>query len=137
MLKELIALNEEVMSYDMTRNVNRTASSIRKNLKSYFERKEQVVVKTIGPFEASFTIDFNYWMRPETILEVHKEFVDAIKASDINGHIHAIEDGNSTGEHYVEAMLGGIKRGMKISAEAFFPTMEYVVKWKQIIKKKK
>jgi len=138
MLKELLALNESAeVSREMQTNFNRTAAAVRKTLKPWFENKEQVRVEVLSEKSAKFLIEFNYWMRPETIVDVHNEFEEAIKKADVNGHIQSIEEGNSTGEHYVEAMLGGLKPGMKVKAEAFFPTMEKIVTWQIVTRRPK
>jgi hypothetical protein len=139
MLKELLALNEEAtVSREMQQNFNRTATAVRKVMKPYFEQKEQVRVTPLSEKSAKFAIEFNYWMRPEAIVEAHNEFEDAIRKSDENGHIQTIREGDSTGEHYVEAMLGGLRRGMKAPViEAFFPTMEKIVTWSVVTRRPK
>ena len=138
MLKELLALNESAeVSREMQTNINRAATAIRKTMKPWFENKETLSVQTLSENSAKFTIEFNHWMRPETILDANEEFEDAIKKSDVNGHIHKIEEGNSTGEHFVEALLSGLRPGMKVKVEAFFPTMEKIVTWKIVTRRPK
>jgi hypothetical protein len=138
MLKELLALNESAeVSREMQQNFNRTAAAIRKELKPFFEQKETVKVEVLSPNSAKFTIDFNYWLREETIRDVHQEFEDAIKKSDVNGHIQSIEEGNSHGDQYVEALLSGLRRGMKVKVEAFFPTAEKIVTWQIVTRRPK
>ena len=131
MLKELLRLAEEstAVSKEIQSNINRTAKAIRTELKSYFEQKEQVRVEVVAPNKAIFGIEFNRFMHPEDIVEMHKDLVDAIKKADVDGHVFKIEDTGSSGEGTVEAILGGLRRGMKVIPEAFFPTVEYTVTW--------
>lgn len=139
MLKELLRLAEEstAVSKEIQSNINRTAKEIRTGLKSYFERKEQVRVEVLAPNKAIFMIEFNRWMSSEDIVEMHKDFVDAIKKADTNGHVFKIEDTGSSGEGTVEVLLGGLRKGMKVIPEAFFPTVEYTITWTIVSSRKK
>jgi len=136
MLKELLSIieAEETISPEMQKNFNRTAVSIRKAMKPWVEQREVLSVATTGQNKATYTIEFNHWLREETIGEVCKEIEDAIKKSDVNGHIHKIED-HSSGEQSVEALLSGLRRGMKLVPEAFFPTIEFVVTWQIVTRR--
>lgn len=59
----------------------------------------------------------------------------AITSADKEGYISSIEIGEvSVGENFVEAILSGLRPGMPVIAEAFFPTISYEVKWKNIMK---
>jgi hypothetical protein len=74
-------------------------------------------------------------MHPEDIDAVDDDFKFALKQADVDGHIFKLEVGNATGSHFVEAMISGLKPGMTVKAEAFFPTLEYEITFKQIMKK--
>lgn len=139
MLKELLALNESVEpTPDIKKKISRTLKAITAALKPYCEVKgETVKVTVLAPNKAQFTIDFKHWMRPETIHDVNEEFEAAIKKSDEEGHIHKISVGDAAhGDHYIEALLSGLRPGMKLTAEAFFPTAEFEVTWKQVTTRK-
>jgi hypothetical protein len=138
MLKELLALNEDVaVSREMQTNINRTTKAVKAEIKRYSERKEQVELTIQAPNKATYLIEINRYMHPEDIVAMHKDLVDAIRSSDENGHIHSVEDTGSTGEHAAEAVLTGLRKGMKVLPEAFFPTVQYTVTWKQIVSRGK
>lgn len=139
MLKELLALREEtdVVSKEMYTNISRTTKAVKTEIKRYSEQKEQVIVKVDAPNKATYLIEFNRYMDPKDIVSMHKDLVDAIKASDVNGHIQSIEDTGSSGEGTVEAILGGLRKGMKVLPEAFFPTVQYTVTWQIVTRRPK
>lgn len=139
MLKELLALREEtdVVSKEMYTNINRTTKAVKTEIKRYSEQKEQVIVTVDAPNKATYLIEFNGYMDPADIVSMHKDLVDAIKASDVNGHIHSVEDTGSSGEGTVEAILGGLRKGMKVLPEAFFPTVQYTVTWQIVTRRPK
>jgi hypothetical protein len=111
---------------------------VRSEMASYFRHKPapKLSVTVDSPYKATVTIDFQNWMRPETIDDVDEMFKDALKRADVNGHIHQLEVGAAHGSEFVEAMLSGLKPGMSLKAEAFFPTLEYVITFKQIVSKR-
>lgn len=111
---------------------------VRSEMASYFRHKPapKLSVTVQKPYEATVTIDFQNWLRPESIDDADKMFKEALKDADVNGHIHKLEVGAAHGSEFVEAMLSGIKPGMTIKAEAFFPTLEYVITFKQIMSRR-
>lgn len=134
MLKELLRLTEEstAVSKEMQLNITKTRIALEKELKSWFERGEKVQVQATSANSARYTIEFNYWMRPETILDVAKTAEEVVRAAKIPGELFKVEV-DHTGEYAVEAMLGGIRRGIMIKSEAFFPDFEIDVIWKNIV----
>ena len=139
MLQELLRLAEEstAVSKEIQSNISRTTKALKIALKSYFEQKEQVRVEVVAPNKAIFGIEFNHFMDSKDIVEMHKDFVDAIEKADVNGHVFKIEDTGSSGEGTVEAMLSGLRKGMKLIPEAFFPTVEYTVIWTVVTRRPK
>ena len=139
MINDLLRLLEDhpVISHEMRTNFNRTATKIRQQLKPFLSNKEALQVEVLAENSVKYSIEFKHWMRPEEILDMHNVCEQAIRGADINGHIQAIEEGNSTGEHFVEAMLSGLRPGMKLKVEAFYPTMEKIVTWKVVTSRKK
>lgn len=136
-LVQLHEVNMATVSNDIDKYAKRTERAINAALKSWFEvRGERVVVNKEAENVFRFVIDFNHWMRPSTIADVYREFEDAIKRSDKEGHMKSVEQGNSVGDEFVEAMLSGLRPGMKLTAEAFFPTLEYVVTWQVVTRRK-
>lgn len=139
MLKDLLALREEApsVSNEMYQNINKTRVALEKGLKSWFEQKEQVKVEVLSANSAKYTVEFNYWMRPEMIEDVGKTAEEIVKAAKIPGEVFKI-DVDGTGPEYVEAMLGSLRKGMKpIRVEAFFPDLYITVTWKNIVSRGK
>lgn len=137
----LVQLHEADMatvSNNIDKYAKRTERAINDALKSWFEiRGEKVVVTKEADNVFRFTIDFKHWMRSSTIADVDREFEDAIKRSDKEGHMKSVELGNANGDEFVEALLSGLRPGMKVIAEAFFPTLEYVVTWTVVTRRAK
>lgn len=105
---------------------------------SYFRHKPapKLSVTVQKSHEATMTIDFQNWLRSEAIDDADKMFKDALKDADVNGHIHSLEVGAAHGSEFVEALLSGLKPGMNVKSEAFFPTLEYVITFKQIVSRR-
>ena len=133
-------LNEVTGTFDpsFAKYLKKAEGAVRSELKSYFKHKPspKLEVTFEKPFEARVTLDFQQWLHPGDIDAVDEDFADALKKADVNGHIHKLEVGNAHGSHFVEAMISGLKPGMTVKAEAFFPTLEYVITFKQIISKR-
>lgn len=123
---------------DFAKYLRAAEKRVRTEMASYFRHKPapKLTVTVQGTHEATMTIDFQNWMRPETIDDADDMFKDALKGADVNGHIHKLEVGNAHGSHFVEAMLSGLKPGMNIKSEAFFPTLEYVITFKKIMSRR-
>jgi hypothetical protein len=95
----------------------------------------KISMTVTGEFSAKVHADMNLWMRPESMESVWEDTLYAIEKADDAGHIKSItEDGS--GPEYSEAILSGLRPGMKLTAEAFFPVIGYEIEWKKIISKK-
>jgi hypothetical protein len=132
----LEAIETGQLAPDVAKKAARVQKSIQTHLKSWLTHGEKVQVTALGSHKVSFRIDFKYWMRSSTIDDVDEEFKYAITKSVDADHVFSIEIGASTGPEFVEAMLSGIRPGMLLHAEAFFPEIEYIVTWKQIVSRK-
>lgn len=115
------------------KKMNKVVKAFTTELKR-FDKSAKVEVTTDGPFKATVVAELNHWMRPEDINAMWEDLTDAVKKADDNGHIHSLEE-HGSGEEFVEALLSSLKPGMKLKAEAFFPTVGFKITWKQIIKK--
>lgn len=72
-------------------------------------------------------------MHPEDVEAVCSDITDTIYDADVDGHINKLEEDGS-GPQYAEALLQGLKPGMKpIMVEAFFPTFIWEITCKNII----
>lgn len=100
-----------------------------------WDKSARVEIEPLGPFNARITSDLNRWFDVEDIKIIWEECKSAIEKADTAGDIFKIEE-NGSGEHFVEALLSGLRPGMPVVAEAFFPTIGFDIKWKQIINRK-
>lgn len=135
MLKHLLHLNEELDALPK-KYAARIEKSIRKNLASALENA-RLTVTPLGSHQARFTIDVQHAMYPKDHMQLDKDFSQAIWSADDEGHIHLIVDGfGAYGYNFAETVMMSLQPGMIVRAEAFFPTLEHVVTWKNIVKRK-
>ena len=129
-------LTEAEFTPDVAKKVKRAENKIKSALKSYMNHKEKLVTVCESPNKVRFTVDFNRWYHPEDIDYMNDEFEDALKSLKSDDNIHSIETGNSHGSEFVEALLSGLHPGMApVQVNAFFPTVEFVVTYKTMLKK--
>lgn len=136
-LDEMKLLEAAEPSPQVKKYVSRIVRKIKEDLKSYMTNKEQLEVEQLTPFSCRFTIEFNHFMHREDIEWMHKDIIDAIKRADEEGDMFSYDDEGSTGSEYVAAVLSGLRPDSKVNPRAFFPTVVYTVKWKEVIRKKK
>lgn len=127
-------LTESVLQDSVSKKANRALSASKKALKSF--GKFKVEMNVLSPLSVEIVVEFQQWLREESIQDAYDKFIYAIKQSDTDGHIEKIEDGNGNGPKFVEALLSGLRPGYKVIAEAFFPTLAYEVTWKNVVTKK-
>lgn len=127
-------LNEmsPVLTPVISKKATRTFNTVKKESKRF--GKANAEMKVLSETSVRIDLDFQHWMRPESIDDAYDELSYAIKKVDVEGHIHSLDEVGH-GAEFVEALLTGLKPGMKLSAEAFFPTLSFEIKWKNIIKK--
>lgn len=101
-----------------------------------FDKKAKVEVEVLGPFSVRIQSDLTRYMHPMNMDGMWEDLKDAIEKADTEGHIFKLEE-DGTGEHFVEAILQGLRPGMEVKAEAFFPVVGFTIKWKQIVSSKK
>ena len=130
MLKEAVELAPLPKKY-----ASRAERYIRSELGSAM-KSAKLAVTPEGTHKAKFVLDFDRAVRPNDLKAIDEDFRDMIRASDKEGHIHSLEEGDGTaGAEFGEALLYSLRPGMVVRAEAFFPTLEYDVVWKQIMKR--
>lgn len=129
-------LNEmsPVLTPVISKKASKTLNAVKKALKPY--GKADVQMNVLSETSVEIVADFHLWLRPETILDAYQEMEYSIKKADEEGHLFSVTVGNGVGADFVEAILSGLRPGMPVKAEAFFPTLAYEVKWKNVIKKK-
>ena len=127
----------EVAEAQLDPSIEKKVQKTMKALKAEAARfgKNQISIKVMSPFKVEFTIEFQRFMHPEDLKAMWPDLQDALKKSDTEGHIHKIEE-NGSGENFVDAILSGLRPGMMVKADAFFPTVIYEVTWKQIVSRK-
>lgn len=135
---KLTELNESMELAPLPKKyASRAERFVRSELGSTMSSAKLTVVPE-GTHKAKFVLDFERAVRPEDLKAIDEDFRDSIRQSDKEGHIFKIEDGDaSSGYEFGEVLLYSLRPGMKVSAEAFFPTLEYVVTWKQIVSRGK
>jgi hypothetical protein len=128
-------LNEmsPVLTPVISKKATKTFNAVKKALKPYGPAVFEM--KTLSETSVEITADFQRWLAPETILDAYQEMEYTIKKADEEGHLFKVEVGNGVGADFVEAILSGLRPGMPVKAEAFFPLLAYEVTWKNIIKK--
>lgn len=116
----------------IAKRATKVVNAIKKAVKNY--GKNTVTLNVLTETSARIDIDFHQWMRAESITDIYDELSYLIKKTDVEGYINSLEEVGH-GAEFVEALLSGLKPGMSLRAEAFFPTISFEIKWKNIIKK--
>ena len=101
-----------------------------------FDKKAKVEVEILGPFTVRFTSQLTKYFDKRDIEVMWQDLAEAVIKADEAGHIFKIDEDGS-GEDFVRGLLTGLKPGMVVKAEAFFPTVGFTIKWKQIISTKR
>lgn len=124
-----------VLNTVIAKNATRTLNAVKTILKSY--GKANIYMNVLSETSVEIVADFQHIVSPGGIQNVYIDMKYAINSADKEGYISSIEIGEvSVGENFVEAILSGLRPGMPVVAEAFFPTISYEVKWKNIMKRK-
>lgn len=136
-LKQFLA--EADAAPDFAKYLRAAEKKVRSDLTGHFKHKPspKLEVKILSPYKAKMTIEFQSYLDPKSIEYAENDFKDALVKADINGHVHKIELGDaSVGFEFVDAILGSLRPGMKVVAEAFFPTLEFEITFKQIVSRR-
>ncbi len=131
LIKEMTAA--VVLDPEVSKMASKTMTEVKANLKSFGKADYQIVPKSA--FKAEIVVNFKKVLDPRMIRNASALFYDAIDEADVNGRTASIQE-TGNGENFVEAVIAGLKPGMVVKAEAFFPTLSYEITWKQMIKKK-
>lgn len=128
-------LNEmsPVLTPVISKKASKTLNAVKKAIKPF--GKADVQMNVLSETSVEIIADFQRWLPPETIDEVYDEMKYVINKADEEGHLFSVDVGNGVGADFVEAILSGLRPGMPVKAEAFFPTIAYEVKWKNVMKK--
>lgn len=131
----LAEMVEGTLDKSVTTKTKKVVSAFTSELKR-FDKKAKVQLQVVGPFSVRIHSDLTHYMNPSDISGMWDDLKSAINKADVDGHIFKIEEDGS-GEHFVEALLQGLRPGMVVKAEAFFPTVGFSIKWKQIVSTKR
>lgn len=129
----------EVTSAALDEKTSKKMAKIVKAVKKEMNRfgKNTVTVVPYSYLSGEIVVSFERWMREETIEDAYTEFKSCIQSADADGHIAKIVDGDAgEGAKFVESMLQGLRPGMSLKAEAFFPTLAYTILWKNVVSSK-
>lgn len=128
-------LNEmsPVLTPVISKKASKTLNAVKKAIKPF--GKADVQMNVLSETSVEIVAEFQHWLRSETIDEVYDEMKYVINKADEEGHLFSVDVGNGVGADFVEAILSGLRPGMPVKAEAFFPTIAYEVKWKNVMKK--
>ena len=131
-LKEvaLVTLDKSVVA-KTKKVVNAFSSELKR-----FDKKAKVEIEVLGPFHVKFTSDLTAYFSPENLTAMWDDLEDAVYHADTEGHIFKLE-AEGSGARFVESLLQGMRPGMIVKAEAFFPVVGFSIKWKQIVSTRK
>lgn len=129
-------LTEEDAAPAFAKYLKKAEKFVRSELAGEFRNKPAPIfsVTVLSAFKAKITLELQHWRHPEDIEAIDEDFKFAIQQADENKHIFKLEVGDATGSQFAEALLSGLRPGMTVKAEAFFPTFEYIVTFKQLMK---
>jgi hypothetical protein len=132
LMKELL-VEDVALTPDIQKKATRIFNAAKKEMARYGKSKAEL--KPVKDNMVELIFEMQRFMHPEDIKAAYEDVTDAIKRADTEGHIFKLEETGS-GEHFVDAMLGGLRPGMKpIMVEAFFPTFMWDITWKNIVSK--
>ena len=130
---------DEVTTIALDPSINKKVQKALKFIKSEIKNsgKFNLTAKPLSENKVEFIMDFQRYVPEMDMKAIDEDFKFAIEQSDAEGHIHKIEVGDAAhGFKFVDSILGGLRPGMVVKAEAFFPTLAYEVTWKMIMKKR-
>lgn len=130
-------LNEvsTVLAPQFNAKVQKTIKFIKSELKN--SGKFELTTQPLGENKVEFILSFQRYVNEMDLKAIDEDFKFAIEQADAEGHLHKVEDGShAVGYKFVDSILGGLRPGMTLKAEAFFPTLAYEVTWKMIMKKR-
>ena len=132
---KLLEVAGATLSPDIEKKSNKIFSAVKKETARYGKAKFEM--KALEPLKVQIIVEMQKFMHPEDINDAYSEITRAIVKADVNGHIQKQEETGS-GANFVEALLTGLRPGMKpIMVEAFFPTLMFDITWKNIVSKGK
>ena len=116
--------------------LDKAEKKIKSEMKWVFQHNApNLEIKLESSYKARITLEFQHWLDSKDIDAADEDFKFAIEQADTEDNIHKLEIGDASGSEFYEVVLGGLRPGMNVKAEAFFPTLEYVVTFKQLIRK--
>lgn len=134
LMKELMT-EDVTLTPDIQKKANRIFNAAKKEISRYGKCKAEL--KPVKDNKIEIIFEMQHFMHPGDIKNAYEDVTDAIKKADTEGHIFDLQETGS-GENFVEALLTGLRPGMKpVMVEAFFPTFMWDITWKQIISKGK
>ena len=130
---KLLEVANTMLKPDIQKKADKIEKAVKKEMLRYGKCK--VSWKPQDEVKATIYVDFERFMHEEDINGAYEEFKDAINKADTDGHIFKLTD-EGHGAQFVNALLTGLRPGMTVKAEAFFPTLGYEITWKNIVSRK-
>ena len=129
-------LNEVAVALtpDIQKKADRALKYIKSELKG--TPKYKIRLEVLSSNKVDIILAFERCIHEKDLKAIDEDLKFAIEQSDKEGHVFKIEDSTQAhGYQYLDALLSGLRPGMTLKAEAFFPSLGYEVTWKQIMKR--
>lgn len=131
-----VLLEETAINYspDIAKSVKRVEATIRKEFKRL--GPFSIEIDAVESHKVKFTVEMQRWLNytDKDFDLFESELKSSIDHADTDSKIFKVELPIWPTGQYYEAILGGLRPGMTLKADAFFPMFEVVVTWKKMIK---
>ena len=119
-----------VESTQATKQMKRVERALKDLFKNELKLSGKLTMTVKSPFEAEYEFFHDRALDDKTFDAIVKDADAALRSADEEGHFHSVI---SSGANPAEVLLYSLRPGMTVKAEAFFPTIAFTVKWKQIV----
>lgn len=122
-----------VESTQATKQMKRVERALKDLFKKELKLSGKLSMTVKSQFEAEYEFSHDRVIDDKTFDAIIKDAEATLRAADEEGHFHSVIDGSS---NPAEVLLYSLRPGMTVKAEAFFPTIAFTIKWKQIVSRK-
>lgn len=112
--------------------MRRVERLLRELFKKELKLRGTLQMTVLSEHSARYELDHPAVMDDRSFEAVIKDVMSVLKRADEEGHFQRVEDNSS---NPAEVLLHSLRPGMTVKAEAFFPTFEFVVTWKQVTRR--
>jgi hypothetical protein len=114
-----------------TKQMKRFERKLKELFKSELKMNGKLMMTVLSPFSASYEFKYERVLDDRSFEAMIKDIQSVLRQADEEGHVHKIDDHSS---NPAEVLLNSLRPGMKVDADAFFPTISFTVTWKQLMK---